>query len=82
MLVMPCLLNPSENCSKAAIKALDEASDPNESQRIRESLAWQRKIYLTVYDAWVALGCLDAPDDNPDPTFDPSSAMDFDEDKW
>ena len=25
-----------------------------------------------IYDAWVALGCPDAPDDNSDPTFDPS----------
>ena len=35
-----------------------------------------------IYDAWVALGCLNAPDDNPDPTFDPTMAVDFDEDEW
>ena len=35
-----------------------------------------------IYDAWVALDCPDAPDDNHDPTFDPSSAVDFDEDEW
>jgi hypothetical protein len=62
---------------KAAIKALGEALDPDEAQRVRESLAWQRKIYLTVYDAWAALGCLDASTDNPDPVFDPSTAAVF-----
>jgi hypothetical protein len=66
---------------KAAIKALDEASDPDESQRIRESLAWQRKIYLTVYDAWVALGCPDVPDDSSDLAFDPSTAVVFNADQ-
>ena len=35
-----------------------------------------------IYDAWVALGCLDAPDDSPDSTFDPSTAVDYDEDEW
>ena len=66
---------------KATIKALDEASGPDEAQRVRESLAWQRKIYLTVYDAWVALGCPDARTDNPDPVYDPSTAVVFDADQ-
>lgn len=66
---------------KRAIKALDEASNPDDAQRVRESLAWQRKIYLTVYEAWVALGCPDAPTDNPDPVYDPSTAAVFDTDQ-
>jgi hypothetical protein len=34
-----------------------------------------------VYDAWAALGCLDASTDNPDPVFDPSTAVVFDADQ-
>jgi hypothetical protein len=35
-----------------------------------------------IYDAWVALGCLNAPTDDSAPTFDPSTAEDFDMDEW
>lgn len=65
---------------KAAIKALGETADPDEAPRVRESLAWQRKLYITVYDAWVALDCPDAPADDSDPAFDPSTAVVFDTD--
>jgi hypothetical protein len=61
----------------AATKAIEEASNPEETQHIREALIWRKRIYLAVYDAWVALGCPGAPDDNPDPTFDPTTAAGF-----
>ncbi len=66
----------------AARTVLSEASDTDELARVRESLAWLERLYIKVYDAWVALNCPDAPTNNPDPTFDPSSAVDFDEDEW
>ena len=61
----------------AAIKALIEASHPDEAQRLQESLMWSKKLYLKVYNAWVALDCPDAPTDDPDPVFDPSTAAVF-----
>lgn len=67
-------LNDSIN---AATKAIEEESNPEETLPMREALVWRKRIYLTVYDAWVALGCPDAPDDNPDPTFDPTTAAGF-----
>jgi hypothetical protein len=61
----------------AARIALSEAAYLDELARIRESLAWLERIYLRVYDAWVELGCPDAPDDITDPVFDLSTAAVF-----
>lgn len=65
----------------AARTALSEASDLDELTRIRESLAWLERLYIKVYDAWLAFDCPDAPADDSDPAYDPSSAVIFDVDQ-
>ncbi len=59
------------------LKAMSGAKDPLEMHSMQTALRWRQQVYHVVYDAWETLGCLTAPDDNPDPVFDPTTAAGF-----
>lgn len=72
-------LTLKQQLDSQAYEALEQAyesleAEEDESERYDEE-------YQEVYDAWVALGCIDAPTDNLHPAFDPTTAVVFGADR-
>lgn len=65
------------NAIDAVLKAMSEAKDPIELHSMQAALRWRQQVYHVVYDAWETLSCLTAPDDNPDPVYDPTTTAGF-----